>query len=96
MQATTTKPAAKPKATKKLATSKKTPAAKKRQEKATTKAAPKAEYVTAEAAIKAALADGRERTAVIQIKPGVFTLGSRRAALKAGYTFLGRAAALVK
>jgi hypothetical protein len=38
--------------------------------------------------------NGRERTAVIQVGPAAFTLGSRRAALKHGYTVLGRAAAL--
>ncbi len=85
----TTKPAAKKAkpASKKHATKKTKPASKTTAAKPTT-------YATAEAAVKAALADGRERTAVIQVGPRAFTLGSRRAALKHGYTVLGRAVAL--
>jgi hypothetical protein len=50
-------------------------------------------YSSQEAAVKAAIAADRLRTAVIQISPSVFTLGSRRAA-KAGHIVMGRVCAL--
>lgn len=53
-------------------------------------------YPSQEAALRAAVAADRLRTAVIQISPGVFTLGSRRAALKAGHIVMGRAGALAE
>ena len=52
------------------------------------------QYDTHEAAVAAAIAAGRERTAVFEVKPGLFMLGSRRRGLLKGWNYLGRAGGL--
>lgn len=51
-------------------------------------------YDTQEAAVAAAVAAGRERTAVFEVKPGLYMLGSRRRGLLKGWRYLGRAGGL--
>jgi hypothetical protein len=53
-------------------------------------------YTSAAAAAEAAVAEGRDDTAVLQQSPGVFYLGSKRRGIANGAIFMGRALTLHK
>lgn len=51
-------------------------------------------YATQAEAVAAAIAAGRVRTAVFEVKPGLYMLGSRRRGLLKGWSYIGRAGGL--